>query len=178
MGTYHWDGHIGSFRGTYNVRCQVLFCGVCIHLRGRPKWKKENIKTEMWLELLKITCSWERHITMWESFWDSSWPGLPKSKSSRSARCVTCNERRMMNGHFSKNSSDGHMSLRRYGDLQTSLGTDNDWDDILKMVRIGTRTKKQWERANLKLETQFCWCKKNCPQNTWYLKNKQKPSGE
>ena len=33
MGTYHWDGNRGCFRGIYNVRCQVLFCGVCIHRR-------------------------------------------------------------------------------------------------------------------------------------------------
>ena len=170
MDTYHWDGHIGCFRGIYIVWHQVLFCGVCVHLRGRPKEIK--IKNE------QLRCD--------SNFWKSlavekgtSICGNPAGTGhDQDFQSVTCNERRTMNGHFSKNSSDGHMSLRRYGDLQTSLGTDNDWDDILKMVRIGTRTKKQWERANLKLETQFCWCKKNCPQNTWYLKNKQKPSGE
>ena len=41
MGTYHWDRHIGCFRGIYSVRRQVLFCGVCIHLRGRPKKKQK-----------------------------------------------------------------------------------------------------------------------------------------
>ena len=42
MGTYHWDGHIGCFRGIYNVRRQVLFCGVCFHLRDRPKNKNKK----------------------------------------------------------------------------------------------------------------------------------------
>ena len=55
MGTYHWDRHIGCFRGIYNVRRQVLFCGVCIHLRGRPK----RTKIKKW----KLRCDW--------NFWKS-----------------------------------------------------------------------------------------------------------
>ena len=41
----------------------------------------------MWLELLKITCIWERHTNMWESCWDSSCfrQDLPKSKFAQCA---------------------------------------------------------------------------------------------
>ena len=58
----------------------------------------------MWLELLKITCIWERHTNMWESCWDSSCFHQDfQSQNSRSARCATSNEGQTMKGHFSKN---------------------------------------------------------------------------
>ena len=58
MGTYHWDRHIGCFRGIYNVRRQVLFCGVCNHLRGRPK--RTKIKNENW----DVTGTFENHLRL------------------------------------------------------------------------------------------------------------------
>ena len=58
MGTYHWDRHIVCFRGIYNVRRQVLFCGVCNHLRGRPK--RTKIKNENW----DVTGTFENHLRL------------------------------------------------------------------------------------------------------------------
>ena len=124
MGTYPWDGHIGCFRGIYIVRHQVLFCRVCIHLRGRPQKKIRNKNWDVTRTFGK-SLAVEKGTSicnMWESRWDSSYSHQDlQSQNSRSARCATHNERRTMNGHFSKNNWDGHMSLRRYGDLQTSL---------------------------------------------------------
>ena len=104
MGTYHWDWHIGCFHGIYMyLQCSAL----CALLRGiypsPGSAKQVKIKSEMWLELVKITCSWERHINMWESCWNSScfYQDFQR-QHSRSARCATCNERQTMNRHFSK----------------------------------------------------------------------------
>ena len=117
MGTYHWDRHIGCLPGIYYVRRQVLFCGyVSISGIGQTNNNLDGTRTfENHLQLRK-----PHHYVgiLLGQFMLPPWDF--QSQNSRSARCATCNERQTMNGHFSETFWDGHISLRRHGDLQTT----------------------------------------------------------
>lgn len=96
MGTYHWEGHQWGFTGIYIGRSQVVFSGVCIHLKGL--WKFWFYFFQNWvgthalgrkLLLLENTLPWKQWGKVWYS--KSGWQperGLVGSGATRDARRV------------------------------------------------------------------------------------------